>query len=312
MGGPNAGRDDRDDFRVRVGAGFSCAVECDSVGARSICRGHSLERQVEKRTRDLRQEVVQRQQAQRQLEAAQAEREQTAKLAAIGQLSTTLSHEYNQPIATISTYAQNAKRLQAMGRHQAVDKNLDLIVEQTRRMATLSKTLLGFARRSDSELVWVDWKKCATEAEVLLKPRFRQQGIQWRVDGPDAQVHADSIALTQVFLNLMTNALDAMRDHQGSIGLTASWQRSNFQIICWDQGAGVDPDLVDRLFTPFETTKPMGSGLGLGLALVKDLMHRFGGSVACQPRTGGGSQFVLQFNKARESGADESAANNSD
>ncbi len=258
-----------------------------------------LERQVERRTRALRAEVEQRQQAQRQLEAAQAEREQTAKLAAIGQLSTTLSHEYNQPIATISTYAQNGRRLLELGRLGAVEKNLDLIVEQTQRMSMLSKTLLGFARRSDSVLTWVDWRQCAREAEVLLQPRLRRHS-DWAVVGPPALVKADVIALTQVFLNLMTNALDALRDTPGSLGLEGAWRGGVFEITCWDTGAGVDPAVAESLFEPFATTKPMGSGLGLGLSLVNDLMHRFGGEVRCNANTPTGSRFTLSFPHAKD------------
>ena len=260
-----------------------------------------LERQVSLRTRDLRLEIEERQQAQRKLEAAQAEREQTAKLAAIGQLSTTLSHEYNQPIATVRTYAQNAQKLLAMGKHDTVADNLGFIVEQTERMSMLSKTLLGFARRSDSQLSWVDWQVSAREASILLLPRCRIQQVELQISGPPARLKADSIALTQVLLNLLSNALDAVRDtDDAQIGLTGQWAGDGFQLRCTDNGPGVADAVKDQLFEPFATTKPQGSGLGLGLSLVHDLMQRFDGQVqAVSGPDGSGATFILTFNHAQ-------------
>ena len=237
-----------------------------------------LERQVKARTREL--------------ELAQASQIQTAKLAAIGQMSTTLAHEYNQPIATIQTYAENAQQFLQRDQVEPVRDNLHHIVRQAQRMGTLSKTLLTFARRPDAEHSMVGWQATLNEALILLKPRLDQQHVQVEVMGVEAQVWAGPVRLTQVWLNLLTNALDALRETpNGHIQIRYD---ATGVVEFRDNGPGIASDVQRSLFEPFVTTKPAGSGLGLGLALVRDLMRQFQGDIECVDATQGAC-FKLTF-----------------
>lgn len=237
-----------------------------------------LERQVRARTREL--------------TLAQESQIQTAKLAAIGQMSTTLAHEFNQPIATIQTYAENAQQFLNRDQLDPVRDNLGHIIRQTQRMGTLSKTLLSFARRPDADHSLVGWQSTLNEALILLKPRIDQQQVSIEITGHEQPVWAGPVRLTQVWLNLLTNALDALRETPAP---RIQIDRVDSGVIeIRDNGSGIAPDVQRTLFEPFVTTKPAGSGLGLGLALIRDLMRQFGGEVECL----GGSQgacFRLQF-----------------
>lgn len=228
------------------------------------------------------------------LTRAQEAQIQTAKLAAIGQMSTTLTHEYNQPIATIQTYAANAQRFAAMGQIDSVEQNLAHILKQAERMGALSKTLLSFARRPQADLDLIDWRDPLNEALILLKHRIDQQGVTIEVEGSDQPVWAGPIRLTQVFVNLLTNALDALHDHpEPRIQIQARFEQSVILRFS-DNGPGLSHTLAGQVFEPFVTTKPAGSGLGLGLALVRDLMRQFEGDIEWLPDADGAC-FELTF-----------------
>lgn len=244
-----------------------------------------LERLVKSRTRDL--------------EKAQEGQIQTAKLAAIGQMSTTLTHEYNQPIATIQTYAENAQRFLEMGQPGAVADNLQHIVGQAERMGRLSKTLLTYARRPGVELSAVSWSAHLDEALILLRPRLDGQGVV--LTRPDdwgsKEIWAEPVRLTQVWVNLVTNALDALTEASSPV-IEISTENQGEEVWVWisDNGPGIAPDLAQELFEPFVTSKPAGSGLGLGLPLARDLMRQFGGDLVCAPAEVG-ARFCLRFQR---------------
>ena len=196
-------------------------------------------------------------------------------------MSTTLTHEFNQPIATIQTYAENAKRFIAMDQNEVAKQNLDHILSQTERMGLLSRTRLTFARRPGAEMQWLDWHQCLNEALILLKPRIDQAQATVQVTGLDQLIWAEPIRLTQVWLNLVGNALDAMAQQSDArIQIHARLHQGQFTIDIQDTGPGIDPAVRQELFEPFVTSKPAGSGLGLGLALARDLMRQFAGELA--------------------------------
>ena len=244
-----------------------------------------LERLVKSRTRDL--------------ERAQESQIQTAKLAAIGQMSTTLTHEYNQPIATIQTYAENAQRFLQRGQVDAVGDNLEQILKQAERMGLLSKTLLTFARRPGAELSALSWQQHLDEALVLLRTRFEGQGVKLirPTLSDEVLIWAGPVRLTQVWVNLLSNALDALRDTNDP-QIVIYFESGQDEVKVWvcDNGPGIASALIGQLFEPFVTTKPAGSGLGLGLPLARDLMRQFGGDLTVEPADQG-ARFCLCFQR---------------
>lgn len=237
-----------------------------------------LERRVRDRTRELRQ--------------TQEGLIHSAKLAAIGQMSAVLSHEYNQPLAAIRSYADNAQLLFQKGRVEQGQDNLARIGRLVDRLANLSKTLKTFARRPGVDTKPVSVEMVADEAILLMLPRARKNGVALELLCEQAGLHvmAGHTRLEQVLINLIANALDALVDRPGG-GVTANetflpsgkiqiriYQKAGSGCIeVADNGPGIALELEKSIFEPFVTSKDRGVGLGLGLPIAYNLIKGFGG-----------------------------------
>lgn len=274
-----------------------------------------LERLVKRRTRDLhasnkslQQEIEERRHAEEKLLEAREEVVRAAKLAAIGQMSTTLSHEFNQPLATISTYAENAERFLERQRLDKVQANLQLIGQQVQRMAALSRTLLTFARKADREVHPVHLSTVVDDAVLLVSPRARKAAVDLQVlkPPPHWQVMGSQIRLTQVLVNLLSNAIDASSARAGAwVRCELLHQGQRISCVISDNGPGVPPELHTQIWEPFFTTKPAGVGLGIGLSVVADIVRDAGGTITVSQAPGGGAQFTVELPAANEAPAHE-------
>jgi two-component system C4-dicarboxylate transport sensor histidine kinase DctB len=264
-----------------------------------------LERQVRDRTRELTEsnnllasEVVERRSAEAALRETQEDLLQAAKLAGIGQMSAALAHEYNQPLAAIRSYADNAKQLLALEKPDAVSDNLTRITSLTERMANLTKTLRSFAHKSDGTLAPVDISSVMDEMVILLSPQAKKQGAELIVIPPNKKVHvmAGHLRLSQVITNLISNAMDAIQ-HEHIQRVEVSWQTvgNHAEIYVKDSGQGIPEELKDKIFTPFFTTKGVGVGLGLGLFIVYNMVKEFQGTVEVKQESGYGAVFCIKL-----------------
>jgi len=248
-----------------------------------------LERRVRDRTRELR--------------TAQAELVQSAKLAAIGQMSAALSHEYSQPLAAIRTYAANALRFLEKSQLLSVRDNLGRIEALVERMASLSKTLKSFARKPRSDIRDIALAAVVGDAVLLASHRADEAGVAIRVaDIPgDLAVRAGQVRLGQVLLNLMSNAIDANLE-TGAKEIEIDWSAGEDQVSIRiaDRGNGIAPEIRERLFDPFFTTKEVGSGLGLGLSIAYNIVQDFGGKLVAADREGGGAEFTVCLARGRQ------------
>jgi len=266
-----------------------------------------LERLVQRRTRDLndsnislQKEIDERKLAEERLIKAQEEVVRAAKLAAIGQMSATLSHEYNQPLAAIGTYAENAEKFLELQKPDRASENLGLIRQQVERMGALSRTLLGFARKPDSESHPVSLHAVIDESVLLCSPRARKSTVELQTEKPAHPlfVLGGKIRLTQVFVNLITNAIDATASRDDAL-VRLRVSESNNQVIVEvaDNGSGIDPEIAQQIFEPFFTTKEAGVGLGIGLSIVSDLVREFGGTIAVSDSDLGGASFRVSLER---------------
>ena len=266
-----------------------------------------LERLVQRRTRDLndsnislQKEIDERKLAEERLIKAQEEVVRAAKLAAIGRMSATLSHEYNQPLAAIGTYAENAEKFLELQKPDRASENLGFIRQQVERMGALSRTLLGFARKPDSESHPVSLHAVIDESVLLCSPRARKSTVELQIEKPTHPlfVLGGKIRLTQVFVNLITNAIDATASRDDAI-VRLRVSESNNQVIVEvaDNGSGIDPEIAQQIFEPFFTTKEAGVGLGIGLSIVSDLVREFGGTIAVSDSDLGGASFRVSLER---------------
>lgn len=254
-----------------------------------------LERQVDERTSQLRHanDELKRQIAQR----LQAEDElmQAGKLAALGQMSAGISHEINQPLTALRALSRNTLLLLDSGRTKAVADNLKAIDDMAERMGRITLQLKSFARRGGGAMAAVDLAGAVDSVLVLLEHRLRAERVEVVLAlPPGMQVRGDANRLEQVLLNLVTNAVDAMRDTPTKrLTISASSDGPRVHVRVADTGAGIDDAQLGRLFEPFFTTKPAGQGLGLGLVISSKIVREFGGSLRAQ--RGAEAGMVFEF-----------------
>lgn len=290
---------------------------------RADASAQRLERLVRERTADLTEvnaalahEVRERTEAEARLRKAQAELIQAAKLAALGQMSATLSHEYNQPLAAIRTYADNATQLLARGKVQAAAEAAARIAGLVDRMSELSRTLLSFARKPGTDVEDVLIAPVIDEALMLAGPRARKAGIVIRQEGVTAgvAVRGGHVRLTQVVVNLVNNAVDALTGigskaavDKPEIVVRLARVRSRIALSVEDNGPGVPEEVRERMFEPFYSTKGVGEGLGIGLSIVYSIVREFGGSVSVSEAPGGGTVVTVLLAPVRRAASRELA-----
>ncbi|ALM51116.1 sensor histidine kinase [Halomonas huangheensis] len=262
-----------------------------------------LERNVTRRTQDLVAEIEERRRAEASLRQTRDELVQAAKLAVLGQLAASINHELNQPLAAIRAYAENARAFITRQKWETADANLEQIVELTRRMADISAQLRQFSRKSDDQTSAVSVSSCFDYALRLFQARIKEHGVEMRYpsDSEELWVMADLVRLEQVLVNLISNALLAMSGTENP-RLTFGAQRDGDMVHVWldDNGPGIPEEQRQHIFEPFYTTRPPGSGLGLGLSISARIIDDFGGRLSVAESPDGGARFIIALPEASE------------
>ncbi len=231
---------------------------------------------------------------------------QTGKLASIGELSAGVAHEINNPLAIILTERQlllDAARQTPITDPEFQEQfsdSMNQIDLQVQRCKRITQNLLRFSRRTKSMIEKVDLNGFIQEVVDLMEREARTSGIKFFSE-PDLAlppVSSDPSQLQQVFLNLITNAIDA---HDGKpygsirISTRADAERQMATVKVADAGAGIKPEHLSRIFDPFFTTKAVGKGTGLGLSICFSIVKRLGGSLTVQSEVGKGTEFTIQL-----------------
>ena len=259
-----------------------------------------LERKIAERTLDLsasnrllQDEVRERQQTEATLRQAQDGLVQAGKLAVIGQMSTSIAHELNQPLAALRTLSANAARFLERGALDTAGSNLQAIGELVDRMGRITASLRAFARRGGDQ-GQASLEQAVDAALFLLHSRIEQERPTLHRAFAEARLAIDQTRLEQILVNLLSNALDALREQpRRELWLRGAAQGADYVLEVRDSGAGIPPDLRAHLFEPFFTTKPGEKGLGLGLTLSASLAAAAAGSLAVRHPEEGGTAFVL-------------------
>ncbi|WP_122666051.1 sensor histidine kinase [Pseudomonas viridiflava] len=259
-----------------------------------------LERKIAERTEHLRAsnerlkgQIRERRQAEDTLRKAQDELIQAGKLAAIGQMSTSIAHELNQPLAALRTLSGNTVRFLERGALDTASTNLRTINDLVDRMGRITASLRAFARRGDDK-GQARLSKAVDAALQLLTPRLENFSLELHQQYADAELMIDQTRLEQILVNLIGNALDAMHAQPlPEIWLEGSVIEGRYCLRVRDNGHGIDDETRKHLFEPFFTTKPGEQGLGLGLTLSASLAAATGGSLSAEQPESGGTAFVL-------------------
>jgi two-component system NtrC family sensor kinase len=241
----------------------------------------------------------------RDREADQLNRQllQAGKMASVGELSAGVAHEINNPLAIILTErqilldtVQQTTTLEASFKEELL-RALAQIDTQVHRCKRLTHNLLRFSRRTKSAVEPVSINAFLGEVVELMEREACANGIRFVTDFEESlpSVRSDPSQLQQVFLNLITNAIDAQEGKpQGSIRLqTRARDGSGVEVVVADTGCGIRPEHLDKIFDPFFTTKPVGKGTGLGLSICYSIVQRLGGEISVESEPGTGTTFTL-------------------
>lgn len=231
---------------------------------------------------------------------------QQDRLASVGLLASGLAHEIGTPLGVMQARAE----LALMG-NDLPDKardSLQIIIQQIERITALMKSLLGLARRNQDveRPAPVELRRTVEENALLLSHELRKNGVELQNEiAENLRVMAVTNSLFQVILNFLVNAVHAVAerrkgepDHAGLIRVSAREAGSDILISIEDNGTGIAPENLSRLFTPFFTTKDVGKGTGLGLATNLKIVQAWGGDIRVDSEPGAGTRFTVCLKKA--------------
>ena len=243
----------------------------------------------------LQREIAERERVEKNLEVAEQTLAQSSKLAALGEMSASVSHELNQPLAAMKTYLAGAKLLLQRRRPEEALSSFQRIDDLIERMGAITRQLKSYARKGGDALEPIDARDCVSSALSMMEPQLKSRKVRiTRALPPQpVMIMADRVRLEQVLINLMRNALDATKttaEPEISLILSAG-QFATFTVR--DNGPGIDD--LDALFEPFYTTKAPGDGVGLGLAISSGIVNDLGGRLYARNGRAGGAVFEVQL-----------------
>jgi two-component system NtrC family sensor kinase len=218
---------------------------------------------------------------------------QSEKLASVGQLAAGVAHEINNPLGTILLFSDIMRKELPDGDPRRDDAKM--IIEEATRCKTIVSDLLNFARQNEVLAQTTDVNALITEVvqDTGVQPMFDHVEIVTRLDPELPTIQADPAQLREVFVNIMTNAAEAMEGGGSLTITTASAQDEMIQIVFRDTGCGIPEENLSKIFTPFFTTKPIGKGTGLGLAIVYGIIKMHRGQIYVESEVGVGSTFTI-------------------
>lgn len=241
---------------------------------------------------------------------------QAGKMASMGEIAAGMAHELTQPLFGIKGFAEAARKDMMMIESKELAptykikqaentiKDLEVISEQADRMIILINNVRNFARGASSEKIKLDVNKPVENAAMLLTEQFRLHSIIFKKNlSPDLpQIMGNSSQLQQIFINLISNARDAIdenvnnkKEKQLTINSKLSNDNKFIQVELLDTGIGMDEETKSKIFDPFFTTKATGKGTGLGMSIVSKILEEHKGTIEVISKVGEGTKVTIFF-----------------
>jgi signal transduction histidine kinase len=225
----------------------------------------------------------------------ESEAAQSEKLAGLGRLAAGIVHEINNPLVAVTMYSESLCARWAGGGANKEDlEKLQAIRDAGLRIQKLTRDLTAYARPSSGRAAALDLAPLLDQAALICKPVLKGADAVLQRDLQEVpQVSGSRSALTQVFVNLLTNAAQAIRPG-GTIRLGLRLEAGRVEVTIADDGAGMTEEVQAQAFEPFFTTRP-GRGVGLGLPTVKEILDRHGGAVVLRSVPGQGTTVTVSL-----------------
>ena len=220
------------------------------------------------------------------------------RLANLGRLSATMSHEINNPLAVIRSCASWLSDHAKQQDHDDLRDTAEDLELASDRIASFVGQMCGFARRSPSRHHPIPLEPTLELALRMVKPRALSKAVELNTTGRFLEprtLHHDPERLSQALMNIVANAIDAAAEGEQNVWVDAHINGDCMFIEVADDGPGIDPEIRDHLFEPFATTKPFGQGTGLGLALTLEVAREHKGTVQFEERAEGGTRAILRL-----------------
>jgi len=251
-------------------------------------------------------DLTERQEAERRIEYLQAELLHASRLSVMGQMASTMAHELNQPLTAVTNYLEAGRHLLSLGdvEPRRVADLMERAVVQAQRAGEVIRQLRQFVSKGETERRTHNLNPLVEEALALGLVGARQSGVRvsLELDHDLPPVVVDPVQIQQVVLNLVRNAIEAMEAvERRELTITTRLIDDTIETSVADTGPGIAPELADRLFQPFVTTKK--TGMGLGLSICREIVEAHHGRLTAVGRPSGGTVFRLILPKASQDDA---------
>jgi PAS domain S-box-containing protein len=266
---------------------------------RDITEKKRMERELITKHNELRNAYVQLERKTTEMQAMQETLVQSGKMSALGELAAGIAHELNQPLQGIRGYAQELQSLKTQLPNEA-DASLKEIVSNVDKMASIIGYLRAWVRKSTENYELTDLHAAIEEALKMLARQFASRGISVvrNFDPNLPKVYANPLQLEQVFINLATNARDAIEaagKGKGTISISTRAAGNTVEISFRDDGSGMSERTKTKAFNPFFSTKEVGKGMGLGLSISYGILTKLQGSIVVESELGKGAAFLVRI-----------------
>jgi two-component system NtrC family sensor kinase len=222
----------------------------------------------------------------------QAQLQHAERLAFVGELSAGIAHELNEPLGRVLGFAQLIKKAGSLNEQQTED--LERIIKASLFSREIIKKLMIFSRQMPQQITRVNLNNIVHNILYFIDVRFQSRGITIvkQLEKILPEILADEVQMSQVIVNLITNSVYAMPEG-GTIHVITKKQRDSVKLIVKDTGSGMTPEIKDKIFEPFFSTKPVGQGTGLGLSVVQGIVDSHNGQISVSTATGKGTKFEI-------------------
>ncbi|MFH4602146.1 sensor histidine kinase [Vibrio diabolicus] len=261
-----------------------------------ISKRKKAEQSLQLINQELAQRVEERTQA---LKQAQEQLIESSKMAALGRMSSAITHELNQPLTGLRTLLTTNELLAERGQTDMMKANNKLIQKLIDRMASMTSQLKTFAYNKPETLHEISLTNALEETLRVYQSQLAKVDVRVRIPNDLPNIIGEEQRLQQVLGNLISNALDAMKETQDpQLMIAVTPTTDNVEVVVSDNGCGVPSDQLDTMFEPFQTSKKIGEGLGLGLSITANNMRDMQGKVSAQLNADKGMSFTLMFELA--------------